>query len=114
LKRLVQRYLIAAVGFVVAALWLGVGLPSALECLLAFLLTLLVVTVVQRRQRVVARGGHVHRPASGHRHARRPETAGPGDRRYPRRSRSRSGPSRPLYDDEAAGGDWPRLPERHW
>ena len=63
LKRLVQRYLIAAIGFVVAAVWLGVALSSGLECLLAFLLTLVVVTAVQRRQRVVAHGGHPHRTA---------------------------------------------------
>lgn len=114
MKRLVQRYLIAAVGFVVAAMWLGVGLSSGLECLLAFLLTLLVVTVVQRRQRVVARGGHAHRTASGHRHAHRSEAADRGDRRYPPRSSTRSRPSRPVYDDEADAGDWPRLAERHW
>jgi hypothetical protein len=114
LKRLVQRYLIAAIGFVVAAVWLGVALSSGLECLLAFLLTLVVVTAVQRRQRVVAHGGHPHRTAGGHRHARRREPADPGGRPYPRHSPSRSGPSRPLYDDEAAGGDRPRLAERHW
>src|SRR5581483_1951100 len=36
MKSLAQRYLIAAIGFAAAAVWLGVGLVKGLECLLAF------------------------------------------------------------------------------
>lgn len=102
MKSLVQRYLIAAVGFCVAAAWFGVALERGLECLLAFLLTLLVVTVVQRRRRVAQR------------HVRHREAADPGARRQSRRPPPHSRPSRTLYDDENDGGDWPRLAERHW
>ena len=114
MKWLVERYLIAAVGFAAAALWLGVGLVKGMECLLAFLLTLLVVAVVQRRQRVVERS-RARRPAHsrGGSHSR---VGGATDRRHERpvrRAGSRPRPSRPLYDDDADGGDWSRLVE-HW
>ena len=107
---LVQRYLLAAVVFVLAGVWLGVGLLKGLECLLAFLLALLVVAVVQRRQSVAERG-RSQRAAGNRRHDR----SRPADRRDERpagRSGSPSRPSRrPLYDDDADSGDWPLLAE---
>lgn len=114
MKSLVERYLIGALGFAAAALWLGVGLIKGLECLLAFLLTCLVVTVVQRRQ-FVAERNHADRVARGNGHSR---SRGGGaahrpDERHAGRTVSRSRPSRrPVYDDDADSGDWP-LPAEH-
>ena len=108
-----QRHLIAALGFAAAAVWLGVGLVKGLECLLAFLLTSLVVAVVQRR-RLVAERSHAHRAAGGHGHGRSRGVTDRRDMRPAGHSASRSRPSRPLYDDEGDSGDWPRLAERHW
>jgi hypothetical protein len=104
-KALVQRYLIATLGFAAAAVWLGVGLTRALECLLVFLLTSLVAGVRQRRQLVIERG---------HKRGRRRAVPEVRDRRQSRHSGSHSRPSRALYDDEADSGDRPRLAERHW
>ena len=112
MKLLVERYLIGALGFAAAALWLGVGLVKGLECLLAFLLTVLVVVVVQGRQRVVERG-RAGRPDRG-RGRGRCRVGGAVDRRdgrTARRAGSRSRPSRP--SDDVQGGDWSRLVE-HW
>jgi uncharacterized membrane protein YhiD involved in acid resistance len=107
---LVQRYLIAAVVFVFAGVWLGVGLIKGLECLLAFLLALLVAAVVQRRQSVAERGRSQR--AGSRRHDRSRRTANRRDDRPAGRSGSRSRPSpRPLYDDNADSGDWPLLAE---
>ena len=112
LGSLVQRYLIAALVFVFAGVWLGVGLIKGLECLLAFLLALLVVAVVQRRQSVAERG-RSHQAAGSHRHDRGRRAADRRDERPAGRSGSRSRPSRrPLYDDDADSGDWP-LPAEH-
>ena len=106
MKSLVQRYLIATLGFAAAAVWLGVGLTKGLECLLVFLLTSLVAAVRQRRQLAVERV---------HAQSRRRAVPDQRDQRHqPRHSGSRSRPLRTLYDDEAAGDDWPHLVERHW
>jgi hypothetical protein len=113
LKSLVERYLIGALGFAAAALWLGVGLIKGLECLLAFLLTCLVVTVVQRRQ-LVAERNHAHRVPRGSERgaARRGGAALRPDERHAGRTVSRSRPSRrPVYDDHAERGDWPQSAE---
>jgi len=110
LKSVAQRYLIAAVAFVAVAPWLGVGIVSGLECLLAFVLTLLVVGVVQRR-RLVAEGGRARRPTRSRPPARRPRTADARDRRPARRAAE---PPMAFYDDEAATGDWPRFAESNW
>jgi hypothetical protein len=112
LKSLVERYLIGAIGFAAAALWLGVGLINGLECLLAFLLTLLVVAVVQRR-RLVAERSHAHRAARGHAYGGSGATVNRRDRRPAGHAASRSRPSRPpRHDDDADSGDWPPLVER--
>ena len=114
MKSLVERYLIGALGFAAAALWFGVGLIKGLECLLAFLLTCLVVTVVQRRQ-LVAERNHAHRVARGNGHSR---SRGGGaahrpDERHTGRTMSGPRPSRrPVYDDDAMRGDWPQFAER--
>ena len=111
LSSLVQRYLVAAVVFVLAGVWLGVGLIKGLECLLAFLLALLVVAVVQRRQSVAERG-RSERLVGSRRHDRSRRAADRRDERPAGRSGSRSRPSgRPLYDDDADSGDWPLLAE---
>ena len=111
MKLVVERYLAAGFAFVVAAVWAGVGLVSAFECLLAFALASLVVGVVQRRRVVESsRGGRAGARRPGERRAR------PGDPADETRRHSRDGarPSRALYDDEVAGDEWPRLAERRW
>ena len=105
MKSLVQRYLIATLGFAAAAVWLGVGLTKGLECLLVFLLTSLVAAVRQRRQLAVERGNG---------HSRRRAVPDARDRRPPRHSGSRSRPLQTLYDDDADSDDWPQLAERRW
>jgi len=108
MKSLAQRYLIAAIGFAAAAVWLGVGLVKGLECLLAFLLVSLIVAVVQQRQVAVERRHVRHAmsaPASTRRREQRDEAR---DRRRARRSQSSPWPSRSLYVDEADSGEWPR------
>jgi uncharacterized membrane protein YhiD involved in acid resistance len=108
---LVQRYLIAAVVFVLAGVWLGVGVIKGLECLLAFLLALLVGAVVQRRQSVAERG-RSQLAADSRRHDRSRRAADRPDEKPAGRSGSRSRPShRHLYDDDADSGDWPLLAE---
>ena len=111
MSSLVERYLIGALGFAAAALWLGVGLINGLECLLAFLLTSLVVAVVQRR-RLVAERSHAHRAARGDSHGRSRATANRRDRRPAGHAASRSRPSRPPRHDDTDSGDWPPLVER--
>ena len=112
LKSLVERYLIGALGFAAAALWLGVGLIDGLECLLAFLLTSLVVAVVQRR-RLVAERSHAHRAARGDSHGRSRATVIRRDGRPAGHAASRSRPSLPPRHDAADSGDWP-LPAERW
>ena len=106
---LVQRYLLAAVVFVLAGAWLGVGLIKGLECLLAFLIALLVVAVVQRRQSVAERRSD--RAAGGHPHRRSPRGADRRNEPPARNAAPRPRPTRPLYDDDADSGDWPQLAE---
>jgi hypothetical protein len=97
-----QRYLPAAVAFVAAALWTGVGIVAGFECLLAFAVVALVVTAVQRRNDVAARRARSSRAS----------------RRVPARtSRERSTsewPVRPrsLEDDET--GSWQRVGRPDW
>jgi hypothetical protein len=56
--RSLQRFLAAALAFVVAALWMGLPLKSGLECLLVFAV---VHTIVGVLQRVRARAQHNRR-----------------------------------------------------
>jgi hypothetical protein len=107
-KRITQRYLIAAGVFAVAALLSGVGLVSGFECLLAFVVTSLVVGVVQRRQ-LAAEDPRSVRPRS--RSRRRPRAA---ESRDSRRSVPRSRPSRVVYDDEVEAVEWPQLADHGW
>ena len=110
---MMQRYLIGALGFAVAAVWLGVGLTKGMECLLAFLLTTLVVSVVQSRRRAIARSRGRRSTASEHRRSRRRTVAPTGERRYSPHPEFRPRPSPTVYDDDAYDNDWPRLADRY-
>jgi hypothetical protein len=91
-----QRYLIAAIAFAAAAVWTGLGLASAFECLLVFLIAVLVVAALQRRSDVAARrAGRPVRSRSGGRGVR------------PSRARPRR------EDDELESREWAR-PAEHW
>lgn len=72
MKALAQRYAVAAMAFAAAAVWLGVGVVSGLECLLAFLVTSVAMDAVQRRNRVQERR---RRSTSRPREQRRPRPA---------------------------------------
>ena len=112
MKSLVERYLIAALGFAAAALWLGVGLSKGLECLLAFLLTLLVVAVVQRRQFVAERNHARAARGNGHSRSRGGGAAHRPNERHATGTGSRARPSRrPVYNDDAERVDWPLFAE---
>jgi len=110
---LLQRYLIAAIAFAMAAVWLGVGLVKGLECLLAFLLASLIVAVVQRRQAVIGRRD-TRRATISEAKIHRPQAADARERRRTTRSDPPPWPSRSLYDDEANSGNWSRPLEHHW
>jgi hypothetical protein len=111
-KSMVQRYLIAALGFAVAAAWLGVGLAKGLECLVAFLLTSLVVSVVQARRRVLERSRRRRPTTSAHRHARRRTVTEGHERRSSRHPERRPRLSATVYDDDDSVG-WPQLADRY-
>ncbi len=110
---MMQRYLIGALGFAVAAVWLGVGLTKGMECLLAFLLTTLIVSVVQVRRRAVARSRGRRSTTSDPRDGRRRAVAEHGERRHSSRPELRPRPSPAVYDDDAFDDDWPRLADRY-
>jgi len=90
----VERNLVAAAAFAVAAVLVGVPVIGGLACLLAFGLAALVVRAVQRR-RAVVHAGRV-RPAP------RPATARP--------QATRPRPPRVVVDDSESYG-WPRIVE---
>ena len=95
LTRVSQRYGIAAVAFATAAIWLGIGLTSAFECLLVFTLAYGGTAVVQQRREAV----------------RRQEERGRRSRRAPAARTRRPDPV--VWDDEAEelteSRDWPSL-----
>lgn len=109
--RVVQRYLIAAIAFAVAALATGVGLVSAFECLLVFVLASLGVAVVQARS--VAAERRASRSVRGRSHDRR-AAGGREQRGRHEHAVSPSRARRQPYDDDADSGEWPRLAEPHW
>ena len=111
MRSIVQRHLIATAVFAAAAVWTGVALVSALECLLSFVLVSVLVRAVQRR-RLVAERGRARRSAAGRSHGRRPGMFEAEERPSAGGSVSRAKPSRVLYDAER--GDWPLLAERQW
>jgi hypothetical protein len=108
MKSIAQRYLIATVFFVAAELWVGIGLLSGLQCLLAFTLASAVVAVVQRRRLVAARG-RARASARGGARRSRPAAAAP-------RTRPRPLPPepKPLYDDDSASVGWPQMARDRW
>ena len=102
-----QRYLVGAVAFTAAALWFGVGLVRALECLLVFALAVLVVAALQRREEVNARSA---RRTGGARRRRASSSRGrPG-----RSSRERAAPAWPARPHDEQSEDWQRAARSDW
>ena len=89
MRSIAERYLIATIFFVAAEVWVGIGLLSGLQCLLAFTLASAVVAVVQRRRLVAARG-RARASARGSARRTRPAVAAP------RASRAPSGAEAPV------------------
>lgn len=95
-----QRNLTAALVFAVAALWLGLGLISAFECLLMFGLASTLVRVLQRRHGLA-------KPAKTRASKkRRSRPANPRPRRPAQTPR--------LGDGGTQTADWPHRAEPNW
>jgi hypothetical protein len=98
MRRFLQRNLTAALVFAVAALWLGLGLVSAFECLLMFGLASTLVGVIQRRQGLA-----------------KPAKARASNKKRSRSAHSRRSAQSPrLGDGGAETADWPHLAETNW
>jgi hypothetical protein len=54
LARIAQRYAIAVVAFLIAVVWTGIGLTSAVECLAVFSVVYVVAAAVQARRTATA------------------------------------------------------------
>lgn len=101
MRRFVQRNLIAALVFAVAALWLGLGLISAFECLLMFGLSSTLVRVLQRRHGLA-------KPAKTH--ASKKRRSRPANPRHRRPAQT----TRRLGGGGTETADWPHRAEPNW
>jgi hypothetical protein len=54
LTRIVQRFAIALCAFLIAVIWTGIGLTSAVECLAVFSVVYVVAAAVQARRASVS------------------------------------------------------------
>jgi hypothetical protein len=91
LRSALERSAVAAVAFVAAATWLGVGLTHGLACLLVAGIASLGTRAYQRRSRVDAR-----------RRSRRPV------------AETRRAPSRPRPEPLESDFDWPTAGDAAW
>lgn len=119
MKRLAQRFLIAAVAFSSAAVWNGLNLVGALECLIAFAIVYAVAGAMQGgRARLERR--HPHEPRSRSRRPARDRPKPPPERSSwtpdsERRRRSTLRSPDPLFDRALHGGnDWAGAADRGW
>jgi hypothetical protein len=124
MKRLSQRFVLAAVAFSSAAVWQGLNVLSALECLIAFTVVYAVAGAAQdgrarleHQRRSDSRDSRSRSSRAAHRRVGPPRersTSLPDVYERPRRSALRSGEAlfdggRQGSDDEwasAAGGAW--------
>jgi hypothetical protein len=124
-KRFSQRYLLATLAFLLAAIHASLGVKSALECLIAFTLVYALTGAVQRAGARIEgrRRGASRRPRSRHSTARLtrfepvldPHVARRDDDRYPPRGSSRQS-ARAVYDvDEYdVEDDWAKTASDVW
>jgi hypothetical protein len=125
MKELSQRYLVASVAFVVAAIWTGLSVTSAFECLIAFTFVYAIAGAAQRGKARIDgdRGGDSSRSRSRRSHARPPRfepsrerSASLRDDPYdrPRESSRRSGHVVYDLDRHSAEDDWARVADSAW
>jgi hypothetical protein len=100
IKRVTQRYTVAAFAFAIAVAWTGTGMASSLECLLVFILANLGVSAFQRRHATT------HRVQRG----RSLRDRDRGEIIVPRSHRPR--PTVYDADDQGDVGAWPEVAER--
>jgi hypothetical protein len=124
MKRLSQRFVLAAVAFSSAAIWQGLNLMSALECLIAFTLVYAIAGAAQDgRARLERQRGNDLRDSrsrssrAGHRRLEQPRERSaslPDVYDRPRRSSPRSGDA--LFDGGRQGSDdeWASAADGAW
>jgi len=124
MKRLSQRFVLAAVAFSSAAVWQGLNLLSALECLIAFTVVYAIAGAVQDgRARLERQRGNDSRDTrsrssrTARRRVERPRersTSLPDVYDRPRRSALRSGEA--LFDGGRLGGndEWASAADGAW
>jgi hypothetical protein len=124
MKRLSQRFVLAAVAFSSAAVWQGLNLLSALECLIAFTVVYAIAGAMQNgRARLERQRGHGSRetrsrsPREARRRVERPRersTSLPDVYDRPRKSALRSGEA--LFDDGRLGSsdEWASAADGAW
>jgi hypothetical protein len=121
MKGLSQRFVLAAVAFSSAAVWQGLNVTSALECLLAFAVVYAIAGAVQggraRLERQRGNGSRDARSRATHRHLERPRersTSLPDVYDRPRRSAPRSGEA--VFDGGRLGSsdEWASAADGAW
>jgi hypothetical protein len=124
MKRLSQRFVLAAVAFSSAAVWQGLNVLSALECLIAFTVVYAIAGAMQdgraRLERQRGNGSRETRSRSSraaHRHLERPRersTSLPDFYNRPLRSAPRSGEA--LFDGGQLGSsdEWASAADGAW
>ena len=124
MKRLSQRFVLAAVAFASAAVWQGLNLMSALECLIAFTVVYAIAGAAQdgrarleRQRQNVSRDSRSRSSRAAHRRVEQPRersTSLPDVYDRSRRSALRSGEA--LFDGGRQGSDdeWASAAEGAW
>jgi uncharacterized membrane protein len=107
MKRLSQRYLVATVAFTVAAIWTGLSVIGAFDCLIAFTLAYAIAGFVLRgNARLDRERSRDSRHSRGHLR----------DDAYGRHRASSPRPARVVYDLDRPGPDneWARAVDGGW
>jgi hypothetical protein len=116
MKRLSQRFVLAVVAFLSAAAWKGLGLVSALECLLVFAVVYAITGAVldgrdrlERRRMNSSRSSRSRNSDAAHRGSEQPVSLRES---YELSRRPSPYPGQGLFD----GGDegWARAADRSW
>jgi hypothetical protein len=125
LKRLSQRYLLATLAFVLAAIYTGLGLLSGLECLIAFSFVYAIAGAAQRGMaQAVGDRGRDSSPSRSRRTRARPSRREPSRERsgsrhvdvYDRPREPSRRPAGTVYDLDrhSVTDEWPQVADRVW
>ena len=125
MKRFSQRYVLATLAFLLAAIHASLSVTRALECLIAFTLVYALTGAVQRgRARVEGRRGNASHHSPSRRASVRPPRFEPvlerhlispdGDRYRSRRSSQQSAGSVYDFDGRSAEDDWATAADGSW